>query len=311
MDPFDPRSTARRDAWWRHSFALAEQAKGGGYHLMPDDYTPGMGGGRSITGHRRTHRMRYEGAGVALRMPSVTSVKRFSQDIGGQTFDIPIEATYPGGSVQGYVRVTPNADGTWSVNAPGMDDPRQRFHVTEAVNAVLEARRPSLALPAIADLAERRRERYAQLGVARLQAPERHSDVVRGATYHPLAEELIIQLGDRGYAYPAAPHEVRQLLEAYAPGAYYNARFRGKRPSARVQQCEQCHRFHSLARPHRCPASHRAPQRLLKFQRLALLEALGVRQRRGFERAAERALEERRDWDPGRLQRSRHGHGQA
>ena len=45
---------------------------------MPDDYTPSMTIGKSLEGNRRTHRMCYRGVGVALRMPSATSIKRYA-----------------------------------------------------------------------------------------------------------------------------------------------------------------------------------------------------------------------------------------
>lgn len=73
-----PASTAYRREWCDNSFALGEYGNARGDYQMPDDFTPQMTVGRSLEGNRRTHRMCYRGAGVTLRMPSVTAIKRYA-----------------------------------------------------------------------------------------------------------------------------------------------------------------------------------------------------------------------------------------
>ena len=66
----DPRSSAYVHDWWEAEHATAEYGnEAGAYPQMPDDYTPSQGLGNALSGHRRTHRMAYSGAGVSMRMP--------------------------------------------------------------------------------------------------------------------------------------------------------------------------------------------------------------------------------------------------
>lgn len=65
----------------------------------------------------RTHRLSYVGAGVTLRMPSVTSIKSFANapvdgKRPGETFDMPVSTQFPGGEISGWV--TRRGDGTWA-----------------------------------------------------------------------------------------------------------------------------------------------------------------------------------------------------
>ncbi|MGO1851824.1 MAG: hypothetical protein ACTH0V_00260 [Microbacteriaceae bacterium] len=298
-DAFDPTKTAKRDQWWQTQFALAEQAKGGGFHIMPDDYTPGMGRGQSITGNRRTHRMKYEGAGVTLRMPSVTAIKRYSKDIDGATFDVPVEAKTPAGSVQSYVRISPGPKGTWEVSTPGIEGNSDvAGYLAESVNATLEGRRPSKALGEVQDLAERRRQRIANMGV-RMYDAKADSSVVKAVGYAPASREMYVQLGRRQYAYEGAPSSLAgKLYRGYAPGTIYNSQVKGRFPSQQAATCEQCGRVTSVARDHQCPRAHGKATRRMKFERLAIQKALGLREHRSFEKALDRARQERRDWEP-------------
>lgn len=317
-DPFDPARTSRRDEWWQASFALAEHARGGGYHVMPDDYTPGMTEGQSLTGHRRTHRMKYEGGGAVLRMPSATAIKRYADDIDGATFDVPVEAHTPAGTMHGYVRVTRGKNGLWLVESPelGRDEqgrptvtdpatgqarlatPREiarSQYVTEAVNAVLESRRPSLALKEVGDLMARRRERRAQLGET-LVTPDQ-SGVVKGVAYSAATQATLVRLGNRVYAYAdTSPQDASRLLRNYSPGRVYNQHFKNRKPSIRVEQCPDCRRYALTTIEHRCPFGRGRAKRTMKFERLLIQQALGMRKHRSLERARERAEQERSRW---------------
>ena len=165
----DPRSSGHRNEWWNRHFAAAEYGNPeGGYAQMPDDWTPERSGGNSLMGNRRTHRMAYVGENVALRMPSVSAIKSFSDAnvIGkakGETFDVPVSAQFPGGQIDGWVRVARGEDGTWATQGLGFTA-EQSAYVAESVQCVLESRRPSRALADAGDLLERRRQRAAELG---------------------------------------------------------------------------------------------------------------------------------------------------
>ncbi|GAA4682205.1 hypothetical protein GCM10025780_29490 [Frondihabitans cladoniiphilus] len=176
-DQTEPRRPTGVDRWWDTKFQAAEyQPDGAEYPQMPDDYTPKFKVGRSISGHRRTHRILYEGAGVALRMPSASAMKRFAYETPG-TFDVARSATYPGGQVTETVRVTDNGWGLWSVSGNGLT-PEQAAYVTETVSTVLEARRPSLGFKATGDLLERRRARFAAGGIKFDRTPSLRSSPV-------------------------------------------------------------------------------------------------------------------------------------
>lgn len=151
-----PEFSGKRAQWWDRQFQAAEyQPDGAGYAMMPDDYTPKFTEGGSLSGHRRTHRILYKGAGVALRMPSATAIERYSTET-GLTFGVPVSAAFPGGTVTGSVRVTHNGAGLWSESSNGFT-PELAAYVCEGVSAILEARRPSMGLKQAGDLLERDR----------------------------------------------------------------------------------------------------------------------------------------------------------
>lgn len=251
-----PRSTAGISRWWETHFTRAEfapEAEKGSYHQMPDDYTPGMHGGRALSQHRRTHRMLYEGAGVAVRMPSVTSIRRYSKELKGQTFDIPVEATYPGGTVSGYVRVTQNGPNTWSVSGLNMPAAANAY-VSEAIQATLEDRRPSTALGRVEDLLERRRERFAAGGVTLNATPQ--SSWIRGMGYNDASQQMVVQLGERVYAYKVQKEIFEAAQTSWSPGRIYNQLVKG-RDRAPVDFHDVCGRYFDAAKPHRCPSRHK------------------------------------------------------
>lgn len=263
----DPRYREGIEEFWQSHYAAAEQSDsthtGGSYELMPDDYTPGMGGGRSITGHRRTHRMGYTNSEVALRMPSATAIRRFSAEKHGRTFDVPVEATYPGGSVSGYVRVTNNGPGEWSVEGLGMDDAAKAY-VSESVRAVLEARCVSRALSNIPDILAHRAERLRAAGVGEKTVTD--SDWIRTAGYNRASGDMVVNLGGRMYGYRDVPREdFERIMKPgsefdYSAGKVYNALVKRKRNSFAVEQCAKCGRFSESGAEHRCPSQHKARQ---------------------------------------------------
>ncbi|AZZ54983.1 hypothetical protein [Rathayibacter iranicus] len=257
-----PRRTDGINRWWQSHFNRAEFAPKASYHQMPDDYTPAMTNGRALTEHRRTHRMLYRGAGVAVRMPSVTSIKRYAEEINGQTFDVPVEAEYPGGTVSGYVRVTKGVGGEWSVSGLEMP-PAAASYVSEAVSATLEDRRPSRALGQVEDLLERRRQRFAAGGVKLVETPQ--SDWIRGVGYNDAAQQIVISLNGRVYGYTVGREEYEQVRFSTSPGAVYNRLIKYKRDRVALGRHDVCGRYYDEANGHRCPSAHKKPTTTVKL----------------------------------------------
>lgn len=291
-DPFDPKNRSSIAQWWEHQFALAEQGKTSNYRVMPDDYTPGGASGRSMLRKRRTHRMLYEGAGVAMRMPSATAVRRFANELNGEPFDLPIEASYPGGSAQGYVRVQRGADGRWLTHAVGVDtstpEGRRRYaYMSEAVSAVLEGRRPSLALGEVTDLMERRRERRQQVG-ERLQAPATESPAVRGVGYTAATRTMFVQLRSRVYAYTDIdPETFEKLRRSYTPGRFYNDTVKGRKPAQAAVSCEVCGNYFVASVQHHCRPQLRRADRARKFYRDLIRDAVSSSHEKAMRRLAQ------------------------
>jgi len=258
----DPRSREGIEDFWDNHFVTAEQAtetREGSYAVMSDDYTPGQTGGNALSGHRRTHRIAYEGAQTAVRMPSATSIRRFSEENKGRTFDVPVDATYPGGSVSGYVRVTANGPGQWSVSGVGMNEEANAY-VSESVQAVLEARSVSRALKDVPDILERRTQRLAAAGAK--QTPVHHSDWIRSCGYNPNSQEMVINLNGRAYGYrDVAPDTFDRLMnpgaeDGYSAGRVYNALVKRKSDVFQVEQCGKCGWFTEAGAAHRCRSQH-------------------------------------------------------
>lgn len=260
-----PEFSGKRDQWWDRQFQAAEyQPDGAGYPLMPDDYTPKFSTGGSLSGHRRTHRILYQGAGVALRIPSATAIKRYSAET-GSTFDVPVSAAFPGGTVIGTVRVTHNGAGFWSVSGNGFT-PEQSAYVCEGVSAVLEARRPSTGLKQAGDLLERRRKRFAAGGVKFDETPQ--SSFISGVGYDRSTGTMLVRIGARSYGYQVPEASFNQVRASRDPGKAYNALVKGRR-RAEVDSCPKCHRFFAAGVEHRCPSKHQAPGGLPREQNLA------------------------------------------
>ena len=252
----NPATTDGIDQWWGDHFVTAEyRASGEGFAQMPDDFTPGMGSGHALSGHRRTSRMKYRGEDVTLRMPSATAIKRFAAQSDNTTFDVPVSGEYPGADgnpqlVAGWVRVTKSPGGAW--NALGMGFPTGGDEaVAEGVAAILEARRPSFALRDAGTLITSHRARLAGQGV-----PMRHvSSAWISAVGYDEASGVMATRTLTGAVYGHLVTKARYgaVAEAKSPGSMFNKLVRG---SGRVQvtNCPGCGRFFSSAAPHSCPA---------------------------------------------------------
>lgn len=246
----DPRTTRGIDAWWGGSFVSAEyEANGEGFEKMPDDYTPGMASGRALSGHRRTHRMRYEGAGVVLRMPSATAIRRYSAERGHRTFDVPVSAEVDGRTVQAWVRVTQHGPRVWSTKALGFAPGDVRgLKVAEAANAVLESRRPRVALERVRDLMARRRDRASQVGTVVHPFAYRSSFLQR-AGYDRARGVFTVEIGGKAYGYQVSERVAQAVMNARDPGRVYNAMIRGR--ARRVDTVIEGDRAYAPDRPRR------------------------------------------------------------
>ena len=255
----DPLSSAHRKEWWDQHMAAGEYNNPeGGYAQMPDDWTPSRTTGNSvISGLRRTHRMAYVGNDVAIRMPSATSIKAFAAASvpgkgAGETFDVPVSAQFPGGQIDGWVRVVKGADGTWATQGLGFT-PEQSAYVAESVQCVLESRRPSRALREAGDILERRRARAAQLGAP--VAPIA-STWIKEAGYDKATGTMVITTegknGKRTYGYDVPIAAYLRVVNSKSPGRVFNATIRGKTATVSVKDCGECGRVYATA-THRCP----------------------------------------------------------
>lgn len=247
------REDVREDWWDRQHFTAERRHAEGDYPQMPDDNTPSESLGRSSSGKRRTHRMNYQGAGVSLRMPSATAIKRFAAQSNRKTFDVPVTAEYPGGSVQGWVRVTQGGDGQWEtsgLNFTGSDD----AYVAEGVRCVLEGKRPSHALAAAGDLIARRRSR--EVGEGAELAPANTSSWVSSVGRDDATGTTIITTKSGGKAYGWATNHAAfvRLSQSKSPGAVVNE-LKRIAPGVDMATCGKCGRVHRADVRHICPAT--------------------------------------------------------
>ena len=268
----DPSSTRGRDRWWADHFVTGEyRADGSGFPQMDDGAGDGSDG-RSLAGQRRVPRMRYEGAGVTLRMPAAAAVRRFASDE-RSTFDVPVsaevldEAGRPR-TVAGWVRVAKGPAGGWSARGLGFD--ARDEEVSEAVAAVLEARRPSMSLRQAGDLLARARERATRQGADLVHVDSSWVDAVG----YDQTTGLMAMRTKTGALY--GHHVSRATFEAVAqagsPGARFNELVKGHARAA-VANCPSCGRFYSQVTGHTCPVTPAAPSATPIEQNLAARRA--------------------------------------
>lgn len=250
-----------RRRWWDTHLLLGEWGDSRGeYPKMPETYRPAGSDGR-----RRANRRVYRGAGVTLRMPSATSVRAFAAGADGAaagpvTFDVPVSVDHPGGEVEGWVRVTRGPDGRWATRPVGMSDSDGPY-AAEAVQAVLEARRPSMTLGEIGDLLERRRLRKASVGVA--PAPVGSSWISRMG-FDPVSETMVLETATSRYGYRVPASVYRQVVDSSSPGRTFTAVVKGRAARVELSSCADCGRVvvRLPGRPaHRCPIREAARTR--------------------------------------------------
>lgn len=241
---YNPNTSGWATSWWIRQRSLAERNHAqGDYPQMPRTWV-----GDDDNRLHSSHRMLYRNKDLSVRMPSVTSVRKFAGK-GEKTFDVPVSAQTPNGNVMGWVRVTHSDDGSWATRTLGMD-PDVSPHVAESVHALLEARRPSFALREAGDILERRRNRAATLGASTV--PVRSAWIDR-VGYNQANETLVMTTKGRNYGYHVPPSVYQALLCADKPGAEFNRLVRNRAPGVHVVECPACHRFSAAIASHRCP----------------------------------------------------------
>lgn len=255
-----PRSASGIDFWWGDAIVRSEvRTDGKAYPMLPDDYTPSRGDGRALSGRRRTYRKVYQSGELSVRMPSASAIKRFAAENDNETFDVPISAEGPAGNpISGHVRVTQTSPGRWAVTAINMP-PAAQAKVAEAVNAILEARRPSFALSqveAAGGLLARAKERRAAAGADLVK--NETSAWIQATGYNDETGEAILNLQGRHYGYEVPRGVYDYVTTASSPGSAYNALIKGRYDSHAVDGCKTCGRWYRAGTVHACPA-HRAP----------------------------------------------------
>lgn len=255
-----PLSAKGIENWWVDAIVRSEvRTDGMAYPVIPDDYTPSGGVGRALSGRRRTYRKVYQSGELSVRMPSVSAIRRFSAENDNETFDVPVSAEGPAGNpISGHVRVTQTSPGRWVVTAINMP-PAAQSKVAEAVNAILEARRPTYALAEIehaGGLLARAKERRAAAGASLVK--NETSAWIRATGYNDETGEAILNLQGRHYGYEVPRGVYDYVTTASSPGAAYNALIKGRYESHAVDECSNCGRWYRQGSVHACP-DHRAP----------------------------------------------------
>lgn len=255
------KDTSGRTDWWETHFAQGEYNSATSFPQMPDDYTPAHTGGQALSGHRRTHRMRYDVGGLTLRMPSRTALSRYCEELRGATFDVPLSVDLPGGTVQGWVRVTRGAEHRWDTQALGFPDGAADA-VSEAVAATLERRRAGLGPQAYGDLIERRRQRLASQGI---EVQEVTSGWISAVGYDADAGVMAWTSGQgKIYGHQISPEAFEEFRRGASPGRAYWKHIRGRggdgteAPRAVIDRCPECGRYTVAGRTHTCPVPQRA-----------------------------------------------------
>lgn len=242
------------DQWWDQAIITAEYGHDSGdYPQMPDDNSPSMSGGQSLSGHRRTTRIAYTGADLTIRMPSKAAISRFADQNGTGTFDVPVSVDGPGGrQLQGWVRCTPGTTGEWDCQGLGLDGETEPY-VAEGVAAILEARHPRQALTTVGDLIERHRAREVSHGLPTQTLDS--SSWVRKVGYDDDSHTMMVELEGRPYGYRVDRATFDLVANAYSPGSAFNRAVKGQASRVTVTNCNLCGRFTTGGASHVCPTT--------------------------------------------------------
>ncbi|WP_375000091.1 hypothetical protein [Aeromicrobium sp. CTD01-1L150] len=255
----DPRSTDRIAQYWDQHFIGAEHNAPREFPQMPDDYGSASSG-RALSGRRRVNRQLYQGAGVAVRMPSATKTKEYANEVQG-TFLLPVSVTddETGRSHSGWAAVTKTGPASWSVSAPFMD-PATNAKISESVATVLEARRPRAALRSVGSLLDRHRARLASNGAELNQV----TSTWVSAVGYDQSQSAMVMKTSRGdvYGYQVDRNTYESVRGAASPGRVVNKLLKGSGKGVQVGDCGSCGRVYVETNGHRCPVdAFEAPKR--------------------------------------------------
>lgn len=241
------KTTARIDDWWQGAFNSGDYHHSGNVPRMPDDNTPQMKSGRSLTGSRRTYRRRYEVAGATFRMPSRTAINRFLDTEGLSTVDVPVSMSTGNHNVQTVVRLTRNTVGQFEASTRGADG-NLDLRIAESASAIMEKRQAEVS--SINDLFVRRDVRRSLYGV-RADTPVRDNSFISSIGYEN--GRLTIAMKDKAYRYEVSEEVYRLIQSTWAPGKTYNSVVKGESPSQKLTRCNSCGRF--AGNGHICPVT--------------------------------------------------------
>lgn len=292
----DPSTTAGIDDYWDGAFYTSEYRPSDAGYIpqMPDDETPRKTGGRAMSQHRRTHRMRYSGGGVEVRMPSATAMRRFADRLPPhqQTFDMPVTATYPGGSVTGWVRCTRHGDHDWSTEPLNFKDPKGGAVVAEAVESIASSKRPTMALAEVGDTLAARRAQKTERPEA--FTPEGRSSFISKMSYRRSDQTAMVSISSktkahpegitRTYGYKATPEEFKKVVTGTrrdpeakrSVGGAYNDHLKrpadGSERQVELAQCPRCKEHYPASSAHKCAdkkVDHRGTRGIAQRQKYA------------------------------------------
>lgn len=290
----DPSTTAHRRRWWGQNFAAAEFGhESGDRPVMPDDYTPNNTPGRALSHNRRTHRMNYQSApGVSIRMPSKTSIRRFSAENKNVTFDVPVSANVDGKLITGHVRVTKGSDGRWDAYGVGFADKSDEVRIAESVSMTLENQRPAMSVSAAAMVVAHRRERQGRgesivthpvksswVKSVGIQASDSNESLMIMRTQDAARKDGSIRPG-RTYGYQIDQATYQEFRDSPAPGVVFNARIKGQTQRVAVERCGDCKMFTATPHGGNCPSNRVTGRQQGQSNRSAMREAAAALTRR-------------------------------
>lgn len=226
---------------------------------MPDDWTKDKVAGDSSTGFRRTVLRTYKGAGIELRMPSATAIKEYSGAIGNEVLDIPVEVTGADGrTLQAWVRAVKTGPGEWQTTTLGEHGATTGGHrAAEAVAAVLEARRPTVALAEAGSLIDRRRQKTARTGT-KSTGKSLAGGAYKNIAYDSMTKTLSVNYVGKVVGRHVSVDDAKAFLNSTDPMRTWNELIR---PAANVmvRECETCSRRYAAAADHVCPIDFAGP----------------------------------------------------
>lgn len=257
---------ARIDEDWAQTFIGGGH---GGDSQVPKarvDSSPSQMLGRAVTGKRRTYRKAYEVDGWTFRLAgSKTSILRDMAEMDTSTLDMMVNATDENGRpVKLEMRVTKGVNGLWAVTPLGVGGAKAEM-AAAGVQAMLEARRPTMVPEYTGGLAARARDNVASQGVA--MSRNLRSQWMGGVSYSETDGMMAMKtLSGKVYGYSVPKQVFEQIATSTSPGRIYNELVKtqkGHLPKAApvdVDECGSCHRVYPTSRAHRCPFEHAAPR---------------------------------------------------